>query len=62
LSCGKISDLFPVGLLDIGGSVSTLFHGDTSYVTVGESRVLITSAYPLLCLEGPRFVSLLYPL
>jgi hypothetical protein len=28
LSCGKFSDLFPVDLLDIDGSVSTLLHGD----------------------------------
>jgi hypothetical protein len=59
LSCGKGSDLSPVRLFDIGGSVSTLFHGDTSYIMVCESLLLISSAYCGCVLGGPRFLAFL---
>ena len=60
LSCGKFSDLFPVDLLDIGGSVSTLFHGDTFYITDCESPLLISSANSNCVREGPHFVAFLH--
>jgi hypothetical protein len=50
------AQLLPVHLLDINGTVSMLFHGDTSYVAVCPEGLLIPLAHYLNgVLEGPFF-------